>query len=149
MPFDQKNEETHSQIMRFTNEGGIAVPFYNQTGGVSVRGTCVSLSAPWTVAKTTLNVPDCMGIVYEDGTPVGEKMWVVISGITPVLFSTAVTAGFFARTPITADGGTAGSAISEVISTTPFANDKFMCEIGHCIETKAAPGLANVNLHFN
>ena len=138
-----------SRTAKFTAEGGVAVQYFNQTGGVSVRGTCVTITAPWTVGKVPINVPTCIGVIQEDGIVVGQMVWVVIYGIAPVLFTTAVTAGYLARTPLTADGGTSGSAIAEAFPTPPFATDAHFCEIGHCIETKATAGLVNVNLHFN
>lgn len=137
--------------VRITPEGGLAVQYINQTGETSVKGTTVCITANSTVGKTAINKPDCIGVIYNAGIPVGQKVWVVISGVGQVLFVNATTAGYLARTFVTADGGTGvvGKALSEAVPTSPFASDKHFCEIGHIIETVGAPGLARVNLHFN
>lgn len=136
--------------VRITPEGGLAIQYINQTGETSVKGTTVRITADSTVGKTAINVPDCIGVIYNSGIPVGQKVWVVISGVAQVLFKNATTAGYLARTFVTADvGSVVGKALSEAVPTPPFANDKHFCEIGHIIETVGAPGLARVNLHFN
>lgn len=137
---------------KITAEGGIAVQYINSCVGASVKGTCVTIKAasPWEVTEVPIQQPSCIGIIYEDGIPVGQRVWVVVSGVAPVLFWTATTAGHLARTGLTADTGeVAGQAISEAVPTSPFDVDKHFCEIGHVIETNTSPGLANVNLHFN
>jgi hypothetical protein len=137
--------------VKITPEGGIAVQYINQTGEVSVKGTTVHITGPMTVGKTAINQPDCIGVIYNAGIPVGQGVWVVVSGVAQVLFSTATTAGYLARTFVTADGGAfvAGQALAEAVPSSPFASDKHFAEIGHVAETIAAPGLAKVNLHFN
>ena len=146
---DFPDDNSFFGTLKFTQVGGVAVQYFNQTGEVSVRGTCVTITAPWTVGKVPIDVPSCIGVIDEDGKAIGAKVWVVIYGIAPVLFTTSVTAGYLARTPLTGDGGAiSGRAISEPLPASPFASDKHFCEIGHCVETGPA-GLVNVNLHFN
>lgn len=147
------SELSFNNTMRFTKEGGIAIQYINSCVGNSVRGTVVTIksAASWSVTEVPINIPNAIGIIYEDGIPVGGLVWVVIMGITPVLFWTATTAGQLARTGLTADTGeVAGKAIAEDLPASPFSDDKHFCEIGHVIETMATVGgLANVNLHFN
>jgi len=152
MPFSLKQIKENNMNVKLTPEGGIAVQYINACAGPSVKGTCVTIkdSAPWSVTEVPIQVPNCIGIVYEDNIAVGDRVWVVISGIAPVLFWTPTIAGQLARTGLTVDvGEVAGKAIAENIPTSPFGVDKHFCEIGHVIETNTAPGLANVNLHFN
>ncbi len=138
--------------VKITPEGGIAVQYINQTGEVSVKGTTVHITGPMTVGKTVPGDPDCIGVIYNAGIPVGQGVWVVVSGVAHVLFIGTTTAGHLARTFVSADSGGAarnGKALSEAVPTSPFATDKHFCEIGHIAETIGAPGLAKVNLHFN
>lgn len=136
--------------VRITPEGGMAIQYTNQTGEVSVKGTCVRITNNMTIGKTVQNQPDCMGVIYNSGAPIGGKVWVVISGVAEVLFIGNTTAGHLARTFVTADGGfVAGRALSEAVPTPPFASDKHFCEIGHVAETRVGAGLAKVNLHMN
>jgi len=134
-----------------TDEGGLAIQYINETGEVSVKGTTVHITAAWTVGKTAVGVPDCIGAIYNSGVAIGDWVWVVVSGIADVLFTNQTTAGFLGRTFVAADaGGAVGKALSEAVPTPPFANDKHFCEIGHIIETNSGPNqLAKVNLHFN
>ena len=135
-----------------TDIGGLAVQYFNNTGVASVKGTTVRITAPYTVGKVQIDIPDCIGVVLKSGVPNGQMMDVVISGIAAVLFSTATVAGQLARTPLTTDGvtGVVGQALAENFPTSPFATDKHFCEIGHCIETNTVVGtLSNVNLHYN
>lgn len=140
-----------SKKAMITDEGGLAVQYKNQTGEVSVKGTTVHITAPWTVGKTQVNVPDCIGVIYNSGVPIGEWVWVVVSGIADVLFTNQTTAGYLGRTFVTADaGGVAGKALSEAVPTPPFASDKHWAEMSHIIETNSGPNqLAKCNLHFN
>lgn len=149
---DIPQENNFYSSMKFTPEGGIAIKYINSCVGPSVKGTCVTIKSgsSWEVTEVPIQVPNCISIIYEDGIAVGDRVWVVIMGVTPVLFWNATTAGHLARTGLTADTGeVAGKAISEALPTSPFDVDKHFCEIGHVIETNASIGLANVNLHFN
>jgi len=98
-----------------------------------------------------VDVPNPIGVIYEDGIADGEKVWVVIQGIAEVLFGNAPTAGLFARGFLTADGASyvAGKALCEAVPTSPFASDKHFYEIGHVLETRNDAGLARTILHFN
>jgi len=67
-----------------------------------------------------------------------------------VYFWNAATAGYLARTGLSADTGeVAGQALSEAFPSAPFTSDKHFCEIGHITQTTAAPGLARTILHQN
>jgi len=133
-----------------TPDGGLAVPYINQTGGASVKGQTVHITADGTVGLTAQGVPDCIGIVYQSGIPAGDLVYVVVSGIAEVLFIGNATAGHLARTFIAADGGfVAGQALSEAVPLPPFDSDKHFAEIGHVIDSRVGAGLARVNLHFN
>lgn len=142
----------NSTKVKITPEGGVAVQYINGTGAPTVKGSTVHLISPWTVGLTEINVPDCIGVFYEEGVPNGQKTWVVIYGIADVLFVNQATAGYLVRTFVTADGakGQAGKAYSENVPTSPFASDKHFAEIGHIIETNSGPNqLAKCNLHMN
>lgn len=139
------------QTVEITPEGGMAYWMVNKTGALSVKGTLIEPSATTDQAVQVLSIdePDPIGIVYDAGVADGGMIRIVFSGKAEVLFSNNPTRHNFARNAIAADGGTNGSAISEALPTSPFATDKHFLEIGHILETKGAPGLALVNLHFN
>lgn len=138
----------------FTKEGGLAVRLINKTGAVSVKGTVVqpynSTAIDNAVEKITQDIPDPIGVIYNDGIADGNYMWVVISGIADVLFIGNTTRGHFARGFISADVGyIAGYVLSEQVPVSPFATDKHFYEIGHIMESRVGAGLAKVILHFN
>ena len=139
------------QAVEITPEGGLAYWVINKTGGASVKGNLVEPSTAVDNAVQIINIdePDPIGIVYDAGVADGDMIRVVFSGKAEVLFSNNPTRHNFARNPVAADGGANGSAISEALPTPPFSTDKHFLEIGHILETKGAPGLALVNLHFN
>lgn len=153
MPYVKQPDDLTNAKIAFTDEGGLAIRLINGTGADSVKGTTIhATSTDLTVEKSAVNIPDTFGVIYEDDIPNGSEMWVVVSGIADVLFSNAPTSGYLARTPLNADDTgvkVAGKALSEAFPTSPFADDKHFCEIGHILETKAEAGLAKVNLHFN
>lgn len=140
--------------IKLTPEGGIAQRYINKTG-TSVKGMVVSVynstAINNAVAKSVVDVPDSIGIIYESGIADGEYVWVVTSGKADVLFVGNTTVKNLARTFITADGASyiAGYALAEAFPTSPFASDKHFCEIGHVLESRVGAGLARVNLHFN
>lgn len=140
-----------SDNIKFTPEGGLAVRYINKTGAPSVKGYCVtSGGGNNSVVLVPVNVPNCIGVFYENGISDGQLTWVVISGIADVYFWDSTTAGQLARTGLTADTGeVSGQALSEAVPTAPFATDKHFCEIGHVLESRTGAGLAKVNLHFN
>jgi hypothetical protein len=138
--------------IRFTPEGGYAIKVINDTGANSVKGTIMEASkaVDEAVILAGIDDPDPMGIMYSDGIADGEEVWVVVSGIAEVLYSTAVTRGTFARVPETGDASaTAGYAIAEALPAPPFATNKHFQELGHPLESIGAPGLAKTIIHFN
>ena len=138
--------------MKLTDDGGLAVLLTNKTGAPSVKGYCVTTSSTTqnAVELVAVGVPNCIGVFLENGTADGDQAWVVVSGLAYVYFSVSSNAGYLARTGLASDTGEAtGQAMSEAFPAAPFATDKHFCEIGHCLETRATPGLAKVNLHFN
>ena len=142
-----------NQRVRFTPEGGLAVRLTNKTGSASVKGTVVAAhgSVDNAVKKIIVDVPDPIGVIYDDGIPDGYLVWVVISGRAQVLFVGNTTRGYLARGFLTADGGSyeAGKALAEAVPGSPFASDKHFYEIGHVIESRTGAGLAFCVLHFN
>ncbi len=150
------NRHTMNNNIYFTPDGGLAVSLINKTGAESVKGMLVipDGSVNSAFALVPVNDPDCMGVIYgdDDGNQVadGVACWIVTCGIAKVLFQAATTRNHYARITVTADADdAAGKAISEVLPTSPFANDKHFQEIGHIIESIGAAGLALVVLHFN
>jgi len=143
---------TQSDNVKFTPEGGIATRVINDTGAPSIKGTVVHASPNIDNAVSLIPIdnPDPCGIVYDNGIPDGEYIWIVQHLKAEVLYSTPVTRGTFSRCPLAADGaGIVGRAINEVLPIPPFATDKHFLEIGHPTETIAAPGLAMTFIHFN
>lgn len=143
---------TQSEFIKFTPEGGLAVKVINNTGAASVKGMIVKASFAINngVSIIPIDNPDPVGIVYDDGIPNGEYIWIVIQGKAQVLYSTAVTRGTFSRAPQAGDGSaTAGYAINEALPVPPFSTDKHFQEIGHPIESRGTPGLAMTIIHFN
>lgn len=143
---------TQSEFVKFTPEGGIAIKILNDTGAASIKGMIVKGSTVLNngVSIIPIGNPDPIGIIYDDGIPNGEYIWIVIQGKAQVLYSTPVTRGTFSRVPQSGDGSaTAGYAINEALPVPPFSNDKHFQEIGHPIESRGTPGLAMTMIHFN
>ena len=135
-----------------TPEGGYAIKLINKTGGASVKGYAVTTSDTTDNAARNIvvDVPNPIGVIYESGVADGQPMWVVVSGIAEAYFQNAPTRAFLARGFITGDTGyVSGQIKSEALPTSPFATDKHFYELGHILETKGAPGLAKMVLHFN
>lgn len=135
----------------FTEHGGYAVKYINDTGAPTVKGRIVDASrnVDGAVRLTPVDVPDTIGVMLEDGVAVGDSTWIVIGGPAEVYFPGSVTRGWLARSTITSDGSTAGIALGEAVPTSPFATDKHFCEIGHVMQSRTGAGLALVNTHFN
>ena len=126
------------------------VQLINGTGATSVKGKLVDINADMTVRLCPVGIPDCIGVISEDGIAPGELMWVVFSGPADVYFTLGSTAGHLARSTLSVDSGAvAGEAKSEAVPTSPFATDKHFCEIGHVLESRTGAGLAKCMLHFN
>ena len=131
-----------------TEVGGIAVKL--TAGEDLIKGNIVHVTGESTVSKNVVNIPDPIGVVYQDALS-GADVWVVIHGIAEVYFATDTGAGHLARGFLTTDGGSyvAGQALSEAFPAAPFASDKHFYEIGHVLETRVGAGLAKVALHYN
>jgi len=140
-----------NQKVRITPEGGIAIKLTNKSGANSTKGYLVhpSSTVDNAVDLVPLDEPDIIGVFYEDGIADGEEAWVVISGIADVYYFGGSVREELARMGQTADGGSAGEAISDVLPSPPFATDKHFQEIGHVIENRVGNGLAKTVLHFN
>ncbi len=141
-----------TSTVKLTPEGGIATLMVNDTGGASIKGYLLQPSSTVDNGVTYTNNDDVdpIGVIYEDGVPNGENVWVVIAGIADVFYGVAVTRATFSRVPVAADGiAVAGQAINEALPIPPLATDKHFQEIGHPIESRGTPGLARTVLHFN
>lgn len=135
-----------------TPTGGVAVRLTNRTGAASVKGTVVCASSAYdnAVNLIVVDIPDPIGVIYEDGIADGQEVWVVKSGIAEVYFIGSTTRKHFARGFISTDSGyVSGQALSEAVPTSPFATDKHFYEIGHVLESRTGAGLAKTELHFN
>lgn len=137
---------------RMTPEGGLAIRVLNKTGAPSVKGTVLEAHTTISGAVKLADVDDIdpNSVMYDDGVPDGQYVWVVTGGKTPVLYSTTVALGTISRVSISGDGtATAGYAVNEALPTPPFATDNHFREIGHPLEAIGSPGLAMTALHFN
>ncbi len=143
---------TQSEFVKFTPEGGIAIKVINDTGAASIKGMIVKASFTLDngVSIIPIDNPDPIGIIYDDGIPNGEYIWIVTRGKAEVLYSTPVTRGTFSRVPQSLDTSpVAGQAINEALPVPPFSTDKHFQEIGHPAESRGTPGLAMTYIHFN
>ena len=140
--------------IKLTPEGGLAVRMVNKTGANSIKGSVVGVyndsAIDNAVKNIVVNIPDPIGVMYENGVSDGFDVWVVVSGIAEVLFIGDTTRGYLARGFVGSDSGyISGYAISEALPTSPFATDKHFYEIGHVIESRVGAGLAKCIVHFN
>jgi hypothetical protein len=136
----------------FTADGGIAEKYINKTGAASVKGTvvCASSGTNNGVGKIVVDIPDPIGVIYNDGVADGSEVWVVTEGKAKVYFTGSTTRKYLARGFITGDAGyVSGQAFNEALPSTPFATDKHFYEIGHVLEARTGAGLALTKLHFN
>jgi hypothetical protein len=131
-----------------TDDGGIAFPFINNTGGNSEKGRIVHVSGVNSVEHTDVDSVDPIGVMYSDGVANGSTVWVVMYGKAKVLLddNTASTAGNWVST---SEAGYADATNA----APPGPVLAHFQEIGHCIETVAAGGagthvLATIILHF-
>jgi len=134
---------SNGRRIKFTNEGGLAVQYYNKTGAATIKGYCVTVDATTadSVRLNAIDVPDTIGVFLDSGVPDGQLAWVVVAGRAYAYFWGSTTMGYMARTGLSADTGeVAGQALSEALPTSPFNVDKHFCEIGHCLETRTGPG---------
>ena len=148
-------KKSFNSNIKVTPEGGLAIKMINKTGGASVKGTVVTpyddTAIDRAVEKIVVDIPNPIGVVWNNDVPDGSLVWIVISGRAYVYFVGNTTRGHIARGFLTADGGSyvIGQALSEQVPVSPFASDKHFYEIGHVLESVTGPGLALVNLHFN
>lgn len=141
-----------SENVQMTAEGGLAIKVINKTGAPSIKGyICEPSDTTDNAIKYTDNDDfDPIGIMYSDGVPDGEEVFIVVSGIAEVYYGTAVVRATFSRVPVVADGiAVSGQALNEPLPAPPLSNDKHFREIGHPIESRGTPGLAKTILHFN
>jgi hypothetical protein len=131
-----------------TEDGGLAFPFINNTGGASEKGRLVEISGAGSVEHTDVDSVDPIGVMYSDGVANGSTVWVVMYGKAKVLLddNTGSTAGNWVET---SEAGYADATQA----APPGAVLAHFQEIGHCIETVAAGGagthvLATIILHF-
>ena len=138
----------NNNVITITELGGIAI---KMTAGENlIKGDIVDIHADGKVYKIIVNVPDPIGCVYQ-AVAADAEVLIVITGVAEVYFVGNTTAGHFARGFLTADGASyvAGLALSELLPTSPFDDDKHFYEIGHVLESRVGAGLAKVVLHFN
>lgn len=148
---DAENFISSNTKLRLTPEGGLGVLMTNKTGAASVKGTVVAVNENFNnaVKAVLIDLPNAIGVIYEDGVADGEEVIVILSGVAETLFVNNTTAGHLARVTRSDDSVSAnGKAISEAYPAPPFASDKHFMEIGHVIETSTS-GTAKVILHFN
>lgn len=141
----------NNNACKITPEGGVAIKMVNKTGGATTKGYVVEPDTTTDNGFVLAGIddPDPIGVIYDAGVADGGDCWVVILGRADVYFAGAVTRAEFARTPVTADGGSAGVAIAEAVPTSPFATDKHFQEVGHILESTAGAGVASCVLHWN
>jgi len=147
-----KKDEYLGANSGFTQDGGLYISLINKTGAVSVKGTVVDANSALanSVKKILQDIPDAIGVIYEDGIADGSYVKVIVSGIADVYFIGNTTIGHLARTFVAGDGDfVTGQAKSEAVPSTPFVSDEHFCEIGHVIEARTGAGLAKTVLHFN
>jgi len=134
-----------------TPDGGYAIKMINSTGAPSIKGYICKASTTIDngVQYTNNGNVSPIGIMYSDGVPNGEDVYIVISGKAYVYYGSAVVRSTFSRVQIAADIIPAGQAMNEALPVPPFATDKHFQEIGHPIESRGTPGLALTVLHFN
>jgi hypothetical protein len=137
-----------------TPEGGIAEVFVNKTGANSVKGTWVhpGSTVSNSVEKCEFNIPNPIGVIYNDGVPDGSEVYVVTEGKAYALFNDSVAINHLARGLVTGDATaayTAGIFMSEAVPVSPFSDDKHFYEGGHTLEARSGAGLALTKLHFN
>lgn len=131
----------------FTAEGGLYETFVNDTGAPSVKGTIVCAS-PLTdnavsIAPAYSQMP--LGVIYEDGIPVGGMVKVVVYGKAQVLLKDGYASekGFWCGVSNTP------RRMFQVVA--PADADEHFRQIGYSLEKKS-PGtsvLSLVQLNFN
>jgi len=136
-----------------TNERGIMVKFTNKTGGASVKGTLVSPS-PTTDNAVELCASgfDGIGVVQEAGIADASDMWVWVNGsICQVLLKENTGCN---REEVALGDDVDGRIYTIAVpSSNPIQAEHFR-EIGHTLQTVAAPGEGNsalvlCSIHFN
>jgi hypothetical protein len=135
---------------RITPEGGIAHKYINGTGAPSVKGTVVRITGNNTVDGIVVNIPDPIGVIYENNVANGSEVWVVTEGKAECLVIGTCTYGQLARGFVSSDAGyVKGSLICEAVPSSPFATDKHFYEFGHVNTGRTGAGLAMIQIHKN
>ena len=143
----------HGHI-KFTQEGGIAQRYINKTGSVSKKGTAIEAGTVIddSVQLVSADDADCIGIVYDDGIPDGDYIWVVTFGKAEILLEdgTAATRGYWVRVSVT-DSGRADATLAAPPGGTINEIDNHFREIGHCLQSviSGTDKLALCLIHFN
>ena len=121
-----------------TPEGGFAVKLTNKTGGASVKGNLLKISTTTgnAVALCGTSARDIAGFMYSNGVSDGSDVWVVTSGIAPVLMESDQAATRGEHCVISRDE--AGRAYS---MSNPSDSDYFC---GRFLDNIAAGGLGSV-----
>lgn len=140
-------QKLFDRLRLMTPEGGYAAELLNDTGAPTVKGTIVEASHTdydsFEISDPTSDHP--LGIVYDDGIPVGGLCRVVIFGKAKVLLkdSTASTTGNWVQT-----SDVAGRADATFAAPNPSTHWN---EVGHCLETASGGTdvLVLCLLHFN
>lgn len=116
---DTLDTEMATRNIKFTEEGGIALAFENQTGGSSVAGQLVSAStsvdnAVSLVSKsaTAASQQTAIGAIYNAGVATGSSVWVVTHGYASMLKSTgaAISRGMVLYSSTSKAGAVDGTA---------------------------------------
>ena len=85
MPYVATPDDLTDAKIAFTDEGGIAIKLTNKTGAATVKGTVVTPgTADNAVIKVPVDVPNPIGVFYEDDVAADAEAWVVISGIAVI-----------------------------------------------------------------
>ena len=138
-----------------TSDGGFAIKLTNKTGGTTTKGYIAQASSATDNAFVYIgnDEPDPMGIVFgdDDGNNVAAdgECWVTILGKAYIYVTAAAARENVVRSPVAADGASAGQGVAEAVPTSPFATDKHFQEVGHTLEATAGAGLVLCVLHFN
>jgi hypothetical protein len=138
-----------------TKDGGIAILLKNNTGATSVRGTLVTTDTEEDMAckVNPADVAVPVGVIYNDGVPSGEEVWVVISGIAACLLEddTLSTSGNWVVLSPTQAGRVNATQTTVPNGGDLQAHEEHFGEVGHALETKVAGTnvLCKLALHFN
>ncbi|SMC35951.1 hypothetical protein [Papillibacter cinnamivorans] len=131
-----------------TTDGGTYEVFINATGSSSVKGTIVVASKTVQGGVSTAPAGSVVpiGVIYETGIDVGQKVKVVTYGKAQVLLASDQTSstGFWCGVSSAEEGKMYQEA------NAPIGTSAHNQEIGHSLQTVSTAGaLSLVQLHFN